>query len=297
MTDTSAGRTDWTASDQTIPLVPDSGYTQPDLPPLPEETVVEPAGAGDPWASGPGLGTAAAPESTLTLSSDPASAAPTAPIPVRAATPAPAATGWPNPAPAPQAPTAVAFGYGSPADYPRTSGYAAPAAEPGGTSPLPAYGETAVRPPVAAAPPSAPPSNAYPRPPYASYPEPDGPAASIVNQPYAASGYAGQHWSGGALVDPISYDYGYGGRPTAPHPNAVTSMVLGILGLVVFTPLAPVAWYMAARGRREMRYDPRRWAPSPMLTAGMVMGIIGTALMVLVGFFLLLLIGFAAANS
>ncbi|MCA0296408.1 MAG: DUF4190 domain-containing protein [Actinobacteria bacterium] len=281
MTDPYAGQTDGNAADQTIPLVPDAGFSQPDLPPFPEETWVDSAGPSDPWASGPGLGDAAKPEHTLAFPSDPASAAPTAPVPT------PASSSWPAPA-APEAPTGVRFGYSSPADYPRT----AQAAASGGA----AYG---VAPTPAPAPPTPPqfqpqpapqpaPQNTFVQPPFERYPEPNGPAGSITNQLYAATPYAGQAWPG--AVDPVAYDYGYsygyGGQASAPHPNATTSLVMGILGLVLFTPLAPIAWYLAARGKREMRQDPGRWAPSPMLTAGMVMGIIGTSLM---AFFLVML--------
>jgi hypothetical protein len=273
MTDPNAPQADGNASDQTIPLVPEAGFAQPRLTPLPEETLVDPAPPADPWASGPGLGEATT-AYTLPLPSE--SVQPTAPAPAPAPAPAAAPAGpptvWPH-----QAPDAVQFGYGSPATYGSTAA---------GYGPTPTAFDAVPQPAPA-------PTNTYPQPPYAAYPEPDGPAANIVNQPYAASGYAGQHWPG--ALDPVAYDYGYGGQPSTPHPNAVTSMVLGILGLVLFTPLAPFAWYLAARGRREMKLDPARWAPSPMLTAGLVMGIIGSLLMVFVGFILLLVIGLAAA--
>jgi hypothetical protein len=45
---------------------------------------------------------------------------------------------------------------------------------------------------------------------------------------------------------------------------------------MVLPILAPIAWVIGGRGRREMRQYPGRWAPSGSLTAGWVMGIIGT---------------------
>lgn len=64
------------------------------------------------------------------------------------------------------------------------------------------------------------------------------------------------------------------------HPNAVASMVVGIVGIIalfVFFPfVSPVAWYLGAKGRREMREQPGRWRNSGSLTAGYVLGIIGT---------------------
>lgn len=66
------------------------------------------------------------------------------------------------------------------------------------------------------------------------------------------------------------------------HPSATTSLVLGILGLVLFPPLAPVAWAMAARGRREAALQPGRYRTSGSLQAGYVLGVIGTVVLALV---------------
>ena len=261
MTDHNAGQSDWNGNDQTIPLVPDAGYAEPTLQPLPEETLLDATAGSDPWASGPGMGEPHTPEPTRSLSTPPA------------------------PEPSPQSPSSsygAPVGYPPPAAYPRPEAYPQPA-----TSPAPAWGSSPA--PDRA---SGPGASGYPQRPYATYPEPDGPAAGIGNQSfptYAASGYAGQAWP--AVVDPVAYDYGYNRTPTAPHPNAVISMVLGILGLVAFAPLAPFAWHLAAKGRREMAYEPGRWAPSGMLTAGMVMGVVGTILLVLGVLFFLFIFG------
>jgi hypothetical protein len=279
MTDPNAGWTGANPGEQTIPLVPDAGYPQPDLQPLPEETLVDPL---DPWASGPGLGQSSVRQPPATQPTQPVPSVATQPtqplpfVPAQPTEPLPTLAMPPLTAAAPAAPSAVAHdpapqpagsGYRSPADYPRT----APAAV--WTPP----------PTVAPRPPAAP----YAQPPYAGYPEPSGPAATIDALPtYAASGYQGQSWQP-AIVDPVAYDYGYRGTPTSPHPNAVISMVLGIIGIVAFSPLAPIAWYLAAKGRREMSYDPGRWSASGMLTAGFVLGIIGTVLLGLgIAFFL-----------
>ncbi|MGB2979473.1 MAG: hypothetical protein WBB78_13250 [Propionicimonas sp.] len=73
------------------------------------------------------------------------------------------------------------------------------------------------------------------------------------------------------------YQGGYGALPE--HPQAQTSMVLGILGLVGFAPLAPFAWWIAAKAKREIAQYPGRYATSGSLTAGHIMGIIGTVLL------------------
>ena len=143
--------------------------------------------------------------------------------------------------------------------------------------------------------PSANPGPDYQQPPYAGYAEPEGPAGQIGNPAYslyAPSAYAGQHVP--AIVDPVAHDYGYSAAPGGQvHPQAVASLVLGVLGLVAFVPLAPIAWYLAAKARRETEAEPYRWQPSGMITAGMVLGIIGSVLLgliVVVGTLVILLL-------
>lgn len=73
----------------------------------------------------------------------------------------------------------------------------------------------------------------------------------------------------------------YGPSGEAPeHPNATATLVLGIVGLatlfVAFPFISPVAWYLGARARREMAADPGRYRSSGSLTAGYVLGIIGS---------------------
>jgi hypothetical protein len=78
--------------------------------------------------------------------------------------------------------------------------------------------------------------------------------------------------------------------PTAPYPGrsaylepsqSVLALVLGIIGLFVFWPVAPFAWVI---GRNEVRAvdagrrDPAGRGPA---MAGMIMGIIGTVILVL----------------
>ena len=70
-------------------------------------------------------------------------------------------------------------------------------------------------------------------------------------------------------------------------PKATTSMVLGIIAIAgAFTCLvpvliAPVAWVLGAQARREIRSAPQHWGGESKATAGMVLGIIGTVLLVL----------------
>lgn len=84
------------------------------------------------------------------------------------------------------------------------------------------------------------------------------------------------------------------------HPKAVTSLVLGLLGLFVFAPLAPFAWSIASKARKEIRLSPGRYAESGTLTAGYVTGVIGTVVLIIavaVGLFFLLILGGLIASQ
>jgi hypothetical protein len=90
---------------------------------------------------------------------------------------------------------------------------------------------------------------------------------------------------------PAPYAYPLAATAAPEHPSSVTALILGILGLIVLPLLAPVAWVIGGRGRREMRQYPGRWAPSGSLTAGYVLGIIGTlAWGILIGMIVLFVI-------
>ena len=76
--------------------------------------------------------------------------------------------------------------------------------------------------------------------------------------------------------------------------DAVTILVLGIVGLFVCALVSPIAWSMGNTHRR--RAQARRQEPNGMAMAGWVMGIIGTILMLLIvvlfgGLFLLGFVG------
>lgn len=261
MTDPNTGRP--ADADQTIPLVPDGGYAPPAQRPF-DETLVDPLKPSDPWSSGPGLSDTTAPL--------PAPPLPAPPLPTRTQPPAAPAASWqptsPTPAPQPwQPPTPAAYppapgGYGQPAPYPQP----APAAPP-------VWRE--------------------------GFAEPEGPAASIPNQPYAPTPYAAQQWPA-TIPDPVNHNYGYGYTgfdAAADHPNAMPALILGILSIVLFPLVGPLAWYLAAKGQREARLDPGRWRTGGMLSAGKVLGIIGTVFLVLGVLFFMAILLFAFVAS
>ena len=83
------------------------------------------------------------------------------------------------------------------------------------------------------------------------------------------------------------YGYGY---PAAPqdHPKASTSMVLGILGLVMCQIAAPFAWSIGKRTLAEIDASGGRLGGRSQAQAGYILGIIGTALLGLALAFLLI---------
>lgn len=113
-------------------------------------------------------------------------------------------------------------------------------------------------------------------PPAAAYPEPDPLPPTQVVQQYQQYPVA-DPTPPPALVYAPPQPYGY--APLREHPSSVPSLVLGLVGLFLWIPFAsPIAWYLGARGRRDLAENPGRWRSSGTLTAGYVLGIIGTLL-------------------
>jgi len=75
------------------------------------------------------------------------------------------------------------------------------------------------------------------------------------------------------------------------HPRATTSMVLGILGLVVCAFCAPFAWSIGGKTVKEIDASGGAYGARGQAQAGYIMGIIGTILLGLtvVGFVLWLI--------
>ena len=122
----------------------------------------------------------------------------------------------------------------------------------------------------------------YPQQGYPQQPQPPYGQQGYPQQPYPQQPYSQQPYPpyGGYPAQ-----YGYQQRPE--HPKATTAMVLGIVslagGFMCLVPLfaGPFAWVIAARARREMRAAPQQWEGEGKVTAGFVMGIIATVLLIL----------------
>ena len=63
--------------------------------------------------------------------------------------------------------------------------------------------------------------------------------------------------------------------------QAVTSLVLGILGVVCCGLLAPIAWYLGSQEQKAIREGRSPAAGEGLAKAAVVLGIIGTILLVL----------------
>lgn len=101
----------------------------------------------------------------------------------------------------------------------------------------------------------------------------EGRTTPYPQQPYPAAPPPGQ--TPGYYPPPGQVQY-------APdHPKATTSMVMGILGLVVCGFLAPFAWSMGKRTMNEIDASNGTVGGRGAAQAGYIMGIIGTVLLII----------------
>ncbi len=86
----------------------------------------------------------------------------------------------------------------------------------------------------------------------------------------------------------------YGGfTPAAPeHPQSTTILILGILGIAVCQILAPVAWVMGGKARKEIAESNGAIGPSQQVTVGWALGIAGSIFLILGLLFLVIYIVF-----
>ncbi|KAA1397282.1 hypothetical protein [Aeromicrobium ginsengisoli] len=92
---------------------------------------------------------------------------------------------------------------------------------------------------------------------------------------------------------PQPYPYAPQPAPLPKPPRSTAALVLGIIGVagffVLLAPIAlsPLAWYFGAVADREAEREPTRYRRAGEAKAGMVLGIIGSAIL---GIVLLLLV-------
>lgn len=79
------------------------------------------------------------------------------------------------------------------------------------------------------------------------------------------------------------------GVPYVPpdHPQAMTVLILGVLGIALCQLVAPVAWFMGARVKREIAESRGELGGSTQAAVGWALGLAGSILLVaMVAFFL-----------
>ena len=146
---------------------------------------------------------------------------------------------------------------------------------------------------------SEPPSNPYGAAETSSYgtPPTHSPYGEPPTQPYAAQPHDqqgqppyGQAPYGQPGQPEQPYGYGASGQGYAtppPHPSSTTAMVLGLVSLiglficVVPIVMAPFAWVTGGRVVKAIDAEPGRWSGREQAQAGRIMGMIGTAILVL----------------
>ena len=116
---------------------------------------------------------------------------------------------------------------------------------------------------------------------------PAGPPPGFGEQPYGLPPQG--------TPDPRAYAnpyYGPGAFTSREHPQAVMILVFGILSIVLCPLFAPVAWSMGGKARRDIRLSGVRYTNEGLVTAGWIMGLIVSSLMI-VGFVFILLAALA----
>jgi len=108
-----------------------------------------------------------------------------------------------------------------------------------------------------------------------------------------AYGYAYEQPPQGGTLEPYTPPTPLSYVPAPEHPQSTSVLILGILGLFLFPPLSFIALVMGGKARRQIRESPGRWSDSGQLTAGWVMGIIGSTLTSLAVLFIMAVLFFA----
>ncbi len=119
------------------------------------------------------------------------------------------------------------------------------------------------------------PQDPYPQDPYGDQP-PYG--QSAYGPPPSGQQAYGQQGYGQA---PYGQPAGYPPPGVYPpdHPRATTSLVLGILGIVICGIVAPFAWQMGRRTMQEIDASNGQLGGRGQAQAGYVLGVIGTVLL------------------
>ena len=102
---------------------------------------------------------------------------------------------------------------------------------------------------------------------------------AAYGQPVPPPGYAPPGGYPPGYGPPPGYGYPAYGFTGPEHPKATTSLVLGILGVVLCQVLAPFALVMGKRTLAEIDASQGRWGGRGAAQAGYVLGIVGTVIL------------------
>jgi uncharacterized membrane protein YjgN (DUF898 family) len=71
------------------------------------------------------------------------------------------------------------------------------------------------------------------------------------------------------------------GQPQSASTQAIMALILGILGIVCCGLLAPIAWFIGSQEGKAIREGRAPVAGEGLAKAGMILGIIGSILLIL----------------
>ena len=140
----------------------------------------------------------------------------------------------------------------------------------------------------------------YPQPPYGQPQPPYQQPAQQPGQPYQQPPYGQpqQPYQQGYPQQP----YGYATAPN--HPSANTAMILGIIALAglvtcggITLVLAPFAWAIGGKAVREIDASGGAYGGRSSASAGKIMGIVGSVLLILGILFFVAIIAIALATD
>ncbi len=112
-------------------------------------------------------------------------------------------------------------------------------------------------------------------------------------QQYGAQQYGAQQYGAQQYGQP-PYGQGY---PQQDHPRATTSLVLGILGLVLCQLVSPFAWRMGKKAVDEIDASHGQLGGRGTAKAGYILGLIGTVLLGLALLAIVAVVGLAIAGE
>jgi hypothetical protein len=86
--------------------------------------------------------------------------------------------------------------------------------------------------------------------------------------------------------------------PSKPSnaPNAVTALVLGVLSIVLCPLLGPVAWVLGRKGEQDVDRSGGAVGGRGLATAGKVLGMVGTGLILVVVLALVMMLAISAPS-